>query len=215
LDGCDRPPSRLALLSVGRGTRCPPLGEGGEYLTRENPLHQPACPPPPHLNLTICHRRGEHVAGALLLQALSSRRLSFHRSTTGAPSNSSSLSPAPSPSNTSPRSLPEVQIHPGFDWLPRLVVVSKPYLTSLRWIVLALAASLLFFCASNSAQIRLSGLDTQILRCCDLCCRAFFFIVGGCSTESPYPSAPRRDVQCHSGSSCSTTLVAVVRSGSL
>jgi len=58
--------------------------------------------------------------------------------------------------------LPEVQIHPGFDWLPRLVVVSKPYLTSLRWIVLALAASLLFFCASNSAQIRLSGLDTQI-----------------------------------------------------
>jgi len=52
LDGCDRPPSRLALLSVGRGTRCPPLGEGGEYLTRENPLHQPACPPPPHLNLS-------------------------------------------------------------------------------------------------------------------------------------------------------------------
>ena len=52
MDGCDRPPSRLALLSVGRGTRCPPLGEGGEYLTRENPLHQPACPPPPHLNLS-------------------------------------------------------------------------------------------------------------------------------------------------------------------
>jgi hypothetical protein len=144
-------------------------------LTRENPLHQPACPPPPRLNLSPpgrARRRRPPPPGSQLPPSL------LPPEHDGGPFEfffSVSCSVRRSPSNTSPRLLPEVQIHPGFDWLPRLVVVSKPYLTSLRWIVLALAASLLFFCASNSAQIRLSGLDTQILRCCDLYCRAFFF----------------------------------------